>query len=180
MKRFVQGSARHPAGRGADGGAQAVEGGEPELVPFTLASNAGRGREPAVLERDLAQRVRVGHEERPHEAEPLRIGREEEGGDPRHALARVCDREQEIEVRDPGVRDEGLHAVEDVVVPVPDGGRAHGGHVGPRLRLAHREGRHGPPPDGAVEPQPPLPLVAGQRDRGRAQRLEGEHRVRER
>ena len=65
-------------------------------------------------------------------------------------------REHRVEVRDAGVRDEPLRAVEDVLVAVAPRGRAHRGRVGARAGLGERVGRE---PLARREPRQPRALL---------------------
>ena len=66
----------------------------------------------------------------PRDREAGRVGLDEERRDARVAGVRIGLREDGVEVRDAGVRDEALAAVEDVLVAVADRGRPHRGGVG--------------------------------------------------
>jgi hypothetical protein len=63
--------------------------------------------------------------------EPWRVGLEEEGRDAGVTAVGVGLREDGVEVRDAGVRDEALAAVEDVLVAVADGRCPHRRRVRP-------------------------------------------------
>ena len=83
----------------------------------------------------------------PHlEAGPVAL--DDEGADAACAACRVGDGEDGVDVRDAGVGDEVLHAVEDVVVAAPLGARAHRAGVGAGA--------------GSVERVRGQPLAAGQ------------------
>jgi hypothetical protein len=71
--------------------------------------------------------------------EALAVLLDDERSDPPRLLVRHG--EDDVEVGDPGVRDPVLRAVDDPLVAVLDGGRAHRGRVGAGLGLAEREGR---------------------------------------
>ena len=60
-------------------------------------------------------------------AKPGRVGLDDERGDAGVARVGVGLREDGVEARDAGVRDEALPAVEDVLVAVAPRGRAHRG-----------------------------------------------------
>ena len=76
----------------------------------------------------------------PRDCEAWRVGLDEERGDARVAGIRIGLREDGVEVRDAGVRDEALAAVEDVLVAVADRGRPHRGRVGAGAGFGQRVG----------------------------------------
>ena len=74
----------------------------------------------------------------PRDREARRVGLDDEGGDAGVARVRVGLREDGVEVRDAGVRDEALRAVEDVLVALAARRRAHRRAVGAGAGLGER------------------------------------------
>jgi len=107
-------------------------------------------------------------------------GCDHERRDPLVALPPVGGGEDGVKVRNPGVRDEGLHAGENVAVAVPCRGRRNRGRVRAGLRLSQREGRHGPAREHRRHPSVLELAVAGKKDGHSAEGLQREHRVGER
>ena len=179
-ERLLERPRRHPARRGGHGRAQAVEGREPQPVTVSLVPDpAGRGH-AAVGEGDLPQRMRRAQDLRAHVAEPGCVRRHDEAGDPPPAQRGVGRREDRVEIRDPGVRDQSLCPPKNVVGPIAPRGRGERRHVRSRVRLRHGERRHRPARAHCGEPALLHLGGSGQHDRQGAQRLEREDGVGER
>ena len=110
----------------------------------------------------------------PRDLEAGRVGLDDERGDPGVAGLRIGLREDGVEVRDAGVRDEALAAVEDVLVALAARGRPHRGRVGARAGLGQRVGAE--PLAGGELRQVALLLLlrAGELQPERAELLHGE------
>ena len=87
---------------------------------------------PVVEPRDAHLRLE------PRDREARRVGLDDEGGDAAVARVRIGLREDGVEVRDAGVRDEALRAVEDVLVALAPRRRPHRGRVGAGAGLGQR------------------------------------------
>ena len=108
LQRLIQGPRRHAARRGGDRRPQAVQRHHPELEALTGSADQVIGRNRALLERDLAERVRLAHDLRADEAEPFRIGGHQETGDPPRAGLRLRAGEHRVDIGEPRVRDQRL------------------------------------------------------------------------
>ena len=165
---------RDPDGLRGRAQARALERPQGDRQPLALLADQVRRRDAHVVEHRRAGRRALDAElvlELAHR-EALAIGLDDEGA---HApVLAVGHREHDVEVGDAGVRDPVLGAVDDPLVAVADGGRAHRGGVGAGLGLAQREG--GRPLAGrAPRQQAVLELVgAEERDRQRAELLDHE------
>ncbi len=148
----------------------------PHAAAATVARSRSSVANPSLNPSPSAPREHEGA----HELEPGRVGCDHERRDPLVALPPVGGREDGVKVRNSGVRDEGLHAGENVAVAVPCRGRRNRGHVRARFGLGHRERRHRPAGEDGGEPAVLELARARQQDRHGAQGLEREHGVRER
>jgi len=129
------------------------------------------------VKRDVAERVGGAHHLRPYELQ-ARGGRgQHEQRQSAGAGVRVRAREHHVEVGDAGVGDQGLAAVEHVLVAVADGGRADRADIGPGPRLAHRKGAHGGPAHGRLNPGGGHLFVVRQQDRSNGEALQRNYRV---
>ena len=81
--------------------------------------------------------------------------------------------------RDSGVRDEGLGAVEDVVPAVAPGRQSHRAQIRAGVRFRNRERADARSIHDARQVAPLQIAGAGERDRIRAEAVDGEHRIRE-
>src|SRR4029079_61354 len=89
-----------------------------DLEALALLAEQVPGRDPAVVEGELARRgARDAHLRlEPRHLEAGRAGLDQKGRDPRVAGLGIGLREDGVEARDAGVRDEALRPVEDVLV----------------------------------------------------------------
>ena len=179
-ERFGQGATRHAARRGADGRAQPVERGQPQLKPFLWRIEPALAWHHRPLQRDLTERVRRGQKQRPHESQSRCVGRDDETPDALVLLGAVGGREHRIKVRDASIGDEGLRAREHVPVAVRLRGRAQRRDIGAGVGLRHRERRHRATLNRRLEPAFAHRVVRREQHGNDAKRLQREHGVGER
>ena len=120
LQRVVGGTLRDPEALRGDARPRAVEDAHRDPEALALGAEQVVGRHAAAVEDELTGR-RSGDPHlrlEPSDLEPGRIGLDEEGGDPGVARLRVGLGEDRVQVRDAGVRDEALAAVEHVLVAV--------------------------------------------------------------
>ena len=171
-----------PDGLRRDPGPTALERLHRDREALALVAEAVADRHPQPVEREL----RRGRAADPHlvlgagDREARAIGLDEDRGQAAARLlgVRVRHGEHDDVVRDAGVADEPLRAVDHVVVAVTDRAGPDPGRVGARVGLGEGE-RDQPLARGeAREPACLLRLAAGDLDRDRAQRLDREHQAR--
>ena len=115
------------------------------------------------------------HDQRPGELEAVRVGGHDKAGYPPRACAGVGGREDDVEIRNPRVGDEGLPAVQPVSGSVGHRHGRHRRHVGPRLPLRHGKCAHCLARHGTIHPAPRVlpPYQPGRR----TQPLQREDRI---
>src|SRR6266540_410976 len=120
LERVVGRALRETETLCADTRPRVVEDAHRDLEAVSLLAEQVRGWDAAVVEEDLAGRRALDAHLR-LDAADLEAGRvcfENEGGDTGVAAFRIGLREHGVHVRDAGVRDEALAAVEDVLAVV--------------------------------------------------------------
>ena len=151
-------------------GPRAVEDPHRDAEALALLAEQVLGRDAAVVEEDLAGRRALDPHLRldPADLEARRVGLDHERGDAGVAGLGIGLGEDDVEVRDAGVGDEALAAVEHVLVALAPRLGAHRGRVGARARLGQRVG--GQPLAARQARQPALLLLvaAGELDPERA------------
>src|SRR5262245_48157962 len=164
LERIVGRALREPEALRRDPGPRAVEDPPRDLEALALLAQQVVRRDAHVVEEDLAGRRALDAHLRldAPDLEPGRVGFDDEGGDSRVAGLGIGLREDDVQARDAGVRDEALAAVQDVRVAVEPRLAAHGGRVGARAGLGQRVGRE-PLPAREVR-QEALLLLIGARE----------------
>ncbi len=131
------GRLRQPERHGRDPDAAAVEGLEEQLVALPLGAEHVPGRDPAVLEDELAGVAGVEAHLllHPADGEAGRIGLDDEGADLARLLFAIGDRRDDVGPRHAGVRDEALAPVQDPRIAVASRPRPGAARVAARPRL---------------------------------------------
>src|SRR5215213_317021 len=140
LERVVGRTLGEPEPLRRDARPRAVEDAHRDPEPFALLAEQRVARDPAVLEDELARgRARNAHLRlQASDLEAASLGLDDERGDPGVARLRIGLGEDRVEVRNRGVRDEPLRAVEDVAVAVAARRRPHRSRVGARAGLRQR------------------------------------------
>src|SRR6185295_1832631 len=139
IDRFIKRAPCESRSRGADSRAKGVERGHCDTKPLAFFAEQIRNRNPATVETNAPDRMRRNQLDLFFKGKTGVVLLDHKCRNAFASFFQVGLRKHRVEIRETGVGNKSLHAVDDVLSAVASGGSLNRRHIGPGFGFGYRE-----------------------------------------